>query len=419
MLAEAIFTGTEMLLGQIVNTNAAYLSRQLAAAGISLYRQVVVGDNLERIREAIDNARRRADLIIVSGGLGPTEDDLSREALAAALNLPLVEDPAARENVTRYFAARQRSMPSSNLKQALLPAGARALNNPYGTAAGVFLEHEGKIYALLPGPPREFEPMVVDQLLPLLESYGARREVIFSRVLKIAGMGESAVEEALKDLLHGNNPTLAPLAKPGEVTLRLTARASNREQARELIRPLETAIRQRLGEYIFGSDADTLEGVIGSILAGRNLTLAIAESCTGGLLAHRVTNIPGSSAYFLGGMVTYSNEAKIKFLGVEEETLAAHGAVSPEVAAAMARGVRRAFTADIGVGITGIAGPGGGTPAKPVGLVYIGLDIQGKVEVQRELFVGERENIKWQSTQSALYHLWKGLRGNLAGPAGT
>lgn len=419
MLAEAIFTGTEMLLGQIINTNAAYLSRQLAAAGISLYRQVVVGDNLERIREAIDNARRRADLIIVSGGLGPTEDDLSREALAAALNLPLVEDPAARENVIRYFAARQRPMPSSNLKQALLPAGARALNNPYGTAAGVFLEHEGKIYALLPGPPREFEPMVADRLLPLLEPYGARREVIFSRVLKIVGMGESAVEEAIKDLFHGDNPTLAPLAAPGEVTLRLTARAGSAEQARELIRPLETAIRERLGEHLFGSDDDTLEGVVGAILAKRRLTLAIAESCTGGLLAHRVTNIPGSSDYFLGGMVAYSNAAKIKFLGVEEETLAAHGAVSPEVAAAMARGVRRAFAADIGVGVTGIAGPGGGTPAKPVGLVYIGLDIQGKVEVQRELFVGERENIKWQSTQSALYHLWKSLRGNLASPTGS
>ncbi|CEP68845.1 Competence-induced protein CinA [Moorella glycerini] len=411
MLAEAIFTGTEMLLGQIVNTNAAYLGRELAAAGISLYRQVVVGDNLERIREAIDDARRRADLIIVSGGLGPTEDDLSREALAAALNLPLVEDPAALENITRYFAARRRVMTANNLKQALLPAGARALDNPHGTAAGVFLEHEGKIYALLPGPPREFEPMVVDRLLPLLEPHGARREVIFSRVLKIAGMGESAVEEAIKDLLHGDNPTLAPLAAPGEVTLRLTAQAGSAEQARELIRPLETAIRERLGEYIFGSDDDTLEGVVGAILGGRRLTLAIAESCTGGLLAHRVTNIPGSSDYFLGGVVAYSNEAKMKYLGVEEETLAAHGAVSPEVAAAMAQGVRRAFAADIGVGITGIAGPGGATPAKPVGLVYIGVDIQGKVEVQRELFIGERENIKWQSTQAALYLLWRGLQG--------
>lgn len=415
MQAEAIFTGTEMLLGQIVNTNAAFLGRELAAAGINLYRQVVIGDNLERIREAIDNARRRADLIIVSGGLGPTEDDLSREALAAALDLPLVEDPAARENITRYFTARRRPMTGNNLKQALLPAGARALDNPYGTAAGVFLEHGGKVYALLPGPPREFEPMVTDRLLPLLEPYGARREVIFSRVLKITGMGESAVEETVKDLLHGDNPTVAPLAKPGEVTLRLTARAGNTEAARQLIQPLEAAIRERLGEYIFGIDDETLEGVTGAMLAARHLTLAVAESCTGGLLAHRLTNIPGSSDYFLGGLVTYSNEAKVKFLGVEPGVLAAHGAVSPEVAAAMASGARRAVGTEIGIGITGIAGPGGGTTEKPVGLVYLGIDFQGQVEVRRELFCGQRENIKWQSTQSALDLLWRSLRGKVNG----
>lgn len=415
MQAEAIFTGTEMLLGQIVNTNAAFLGRELAAAGINLYRQVVIGDNLERIREAIDNARRRADLIIVSGGLGPTEDDLSREALAAALDLPLVEDPAARENITRYFTARRRPMTGNNLKQALLPAGARALDNPYGTAAGVFLEHGGKVYALLPGPPREFEPMVTDRLLPLLEPYGARREVIFSRVLKITGMGESAVEGTVKDLLHGDNPTVAPLAKPGEVTLRLTARAGNTEAARQLIQPLEAAIRERLGEYIFGIDDETLEGVTGAMLAARHLTLAVAESCTGGLLAHRLTNIPGSSDYFLGGLVTYSNEAKVKFLGVEPGVLAAHGAVSPEVAAAMASGARRAVGTEIGIGITGIAGPGGGTTEKPVGLVYLGIDFQGQVEVRRELFCGQRENIKWQSTQSALDLLWRSLRGKVNG----
>lgn len=415
MQAEAIFTGTEMLLGQIVNTNAAFLGRELAAAGINLYRQVVIGDNLERIREAIDNARRRADLIIVSGGLGPTEDDLSREALAAALDLPLVEDPAARENITRYFTARRRPMTGNNLKQALLPAGARALDNPYGTAAGVFLEHGGKVYALLPGPPREFEPMVTDRLLPLLEPYGARREVIFSRALKITGMGESAVEETVKDLLHGDNPTVAPLAKPGEVTLRLTARAGNTEAARQLIQPLEAAIRERLGEYIFGIDDETLEGVTGAMLAARHLTLAVAESCTGGLLAHRLTNIPGSSDYFLGGLVTYSNEAKVKFLGVEPGVLAAHGAVSPEVAAAMASGARRAVGTEIGIGITGIAGPGGGTTEKPVGLVYLGIDFQGQVEVRRELFCGQRENIKWQSTQSALDLLWRSLRGKVNG----
>lgn len=412
MLAEAVFTGTEMLLGQVVNTNAAFLGRELAAAGINLYRQVVVGDNLERIREAIDNARRWADLVIVSGGLGPTEDDLSREALAAALGLPLVEDQTARENVIRFFKARRRPMPASNLKQALVPAGAKVLDNPNGTAAGLFLEHNRKLYALLPGPPREFEPMVTNQLLPLLEPYGARREIIFSRVLKLTGLGESAAEEAIRDLLHGNNPTLAPLAKPGEVALRLTARASTPEAARELIFPLEKAIRQRLDDYIFGCDGDTLECVIGAMLTKRHLTLATAESCTGGLLSNRLTNIPGSSGYFLGGLITYSNEAKTTLLGIEPEVLAAHGAVSPETAAAMARGVRQVLAADIGLGITGIAGPGGGSPAKPVGLVYIGLDFGGEVQVRRELFTGQRENIKFQSSQSALYLLWQFLRKN-------
>lgn len=410
MLAEAIFTGTEMLLGQTVNTNGAYLGRELAAAGISLYRQVVIGDNLERIREAIDNARRWAELVIISGGLGPTEDDLSREALAAALGLPLVENLAARENATRFFKARRRPMAASNLKQALVPAGAMVLDNPNGTAAGLFLEHNGKLYALLPGPPREFEPMVKNQLLPLLESYGARHEIIFSRVLKLAGMGESAVEETVQDLLHGNNPTLAPLANPGEVALRLTARASTRKAARELIVPLEKAIRQRLEAYIFGCDNDSLEGVIGAALAGRKLTLATAESCSGGLLSSRLTNIPGSSNYFLGGLITYSNDAKIKLLDVKPDTLAAHGAVSPETAAAMASGVRRALAADIGIGVTGIAGPGGGSAAKPVGLVYIGLDFNGQVQIRQELFSGQRENIKFRASQSALYLLWQLLR---------
>ncbi len=410
MLAEAIFTGTEMLLGQIVNTNAAFLGRELAAAGISLHRQVVVGDNRERIRAAIIDAGRRAGLIVVGGGLGPTEDDLSREALAAALGLPLVEDAIARENITRYFAARQRPMPASNLKQALLPAGARPLENPCGTAPGVFLEHGGRIYALLPGPPHEFEPMLTGQLLPLLEPYGARREVIFSRVLKIAGAGESAVEEAVKDLLHSDNPTCAPLAKPGEVTLRLTARAANIAAARELIQPLETAVRRLLGDFIYGSDDDTLEGVVGALLRQRRLTLAVAESCTGGLLGERVTRIPGSSDYFQGGIISYSNEAKVKILGVPAATLAACGAVSQEVAAAMATGVRRVMATDIGIGITGIAGPGGATAAKPVGLIYIGLDFHGQVDVRRELFVGERENIRWLASQSALYYLWRGLR---------
>jgi len=410
LIAEAIFTGTEMLLGQVVNTNAAFLGQKLAEIGINFYRYITVGDNLERIREAIENARSRADIIIIGGGLGPTEDDLSREALAAALGLPLVEDNRAKENVTRYFRARRRTMPASNMKQALVPEGAVVLDNPNGTAAGMLLQHDNKIYALLPGPPREFEPMLTNRLLPLLTANKTTQSTICSRIIKMTGIGESAVEEKVADLLSGSNPTLAPLAKPGEVALRVTARAKTLEDARKLISPLEKTICTRLDDYIFGFDDDTLEGVVSARLSGNNLTLATAESCTGGLLSSRLTNIPGSSIFFLGGFVSYSNEAKIKYLKVEPETLNIHGAVSPEVAAAMARGARRALGADIGIGITGIAGPGGGSPAKPVGLVYLGLDFKCNVETRKELFTGERKNIKYLSSQSALFMLWQSLK---------
>lgn len=409
MHAEAIFTGTEMLLGQITNTNAAFLGEQLAATGISLYCQVVVGDNLERIKQAINNARKEADIIIVSGGLGPTEDDLSREALAEALNLRLVEHPEALENVKRYFKSRDLLMTSNNLKQALVPEGAKILNNPVGTACGIFLEHDNKRYILLPGPPHEFKLMVTEQVLPLLQLHNNKKEIILSRILKMTNIGESAVEKTVKDLLHGQNPTVAPLSKPGQVILRITARANSPEKAKEMITPLEKEIRQRLKDFIFGTDDDTLEGIVGKLLAEKNLTLATAESCTGGLVANRITNISGSSSYFLGGMITYSNEAKINLLGVDPYILKAKGAVSPDVAEAMATGIRNVMGADIGIGITGIAGPGGGSPQKPVGLVYIGLDYKGKLFVKKNLFAGQREIIKWQSSQNALYLLWKNL----------
>ncbi|MGI9951240.1 competence/damage-inducible protein A [Moorellaceae bacterium AZ2] len=410
MLAEAIFTGTELLLGQVVNTNAAFLAQQLAAAGISLFRQIVVGDNLERIKQAIREAKERADLIIIGGGLGPTQDDLTREALAAALGLPLEEDPQAREHIVRFFTARNRPMPSQNLKQALLPRGARLLPNPLGTAPGIFLSHQGKLYACLPGPPGEFQPMFTQELLPLLRSYCQEQQVILSRVLKVTGMGESTVEERVRDLLPSTNPTLAPLAKIGEVHLRLTARAPDAGTALALIEPIEKEIRRRLSDYVFGADDDTLEQVVGRLLSARGWTLAVAESCTGGLLAHRITNVPGSSAYFRQGLVAYANEVKIKLLGVPPEILARQGAVSREVALAMARGIRQLSGTEVGVGITGIAGPGGGTPAKPVGLVYVAVDLQGDSQVRRELFQGRREEVKWRASHSALDLLWRMLR---------
>lgn len=413
MRAEAIFTGTELLLGQIINTNAALLSQELAKAGISIFRQVVVGDNLERIKEAIQEAEKRAELIIICGGLGPTEDDLTREALAEALGLPLEENPSAKDHIIRFFTLRGRPMPPQNLKQALFPRGAIPLDNPLGTAPGIFLEHNGKFYACLPGPPSEFRVMLKEKLLPILQQYGASKEIILSRVLKITGLGESTVEEKIRDLLKGTNPTLATLARPGEIHLRVTAKAQDTRAAMDLIRPLEEMIRQRLKEHIFGADEDTLEGVVGDLLTLKGLTLAIAESCTGGLLSHRLTNIPGSSAYFHQGIIAYDNKVKVKLLGVSAEILASRGAVSEEVALAMARGVRELAGTDIGIGITGIAGPGGGTPAKPVGLVYLAIDYQGATQVRKELFQGGREEIKWRATQSALDMLWRLLKENV------
>ncbi|MDN5346720.1 MAG: nicotinamide-nucleotide amidase [Clostridia bacterium] len=414
MRAEAIFTGTELLLGQIVNTNAALLGQKLAAAGIDLYHQVTVGDNLERIAAAIKTARERADLIIVCGGLGPTEDDLSREALAIALGLPLEEDPEARTSIEAFFRSRRRPLLPANLKQALIPKGGRSLPNPYGTAPGVFLCHDGKYYALLPGPPHEFRPMLEEKLLPLLEALGAGQQVILSRVIKITGLGESAVEEMVRDLLHRDNPTLAPLARPSEVSLRITAKAPSPAAAQELISTLEKELFNRLGNHIFGTDEETLEGVVAGLLTGQGLTLAVAESCSGGLLAHRLTNIPGSSSFFLAGITAYANEAKEKLLGVEAGLLKKFGAVSEEVAVAMARGVRLATGSDIGVGITGIAGPAGGTPAKPVGLVYLAVDFRGKLTTRQEILNGEREIIKYRATQSALDMLWRALTGRKA-----
>ena len=412
MKAEAIFTGTELLLGQITNTNAPYLLRQLANQGIDVYREITVGDNQSRLAAAIRQAGERSELILVGGGLGPTDDDISREALAEALNVPLVEDPQALEAVKAFFSKLNFSMPESNKKQALVPAGGTLIENPIGTAPGISLKHQGKIYFLLPGPPREFALMVNNHLLPLLQDLNREQQtVINSRVIKICGMGEAAVGENLKDLMANPNPTLGTIAQLGEIHLRITAKAADEARSSLLITKMEDEIRRRLGKYIYGTDEETIEGVVGELLAGRGYTLAVAESCTGGLLAHRLTNVPGSSRYFPMGLVAYDNRIKTNVLGVPANLLAARGAVSEEVAAAMAAGVRRLAQTEVGIGITGIAGPDGGTEDKPVGLVYIGLDYRGDLNVRQRRMWGERQEIKERSAQYALYMLLRTLKG--------
>ncbi|MHB1420278.1 MAG: competence/damage-inducible protein A [Bacillota bacterium] len=412
MKAELIFSGTELLLGQILNTNAQYLQLELASLGIDLYYEVTVGDNQHRLMEAIRQAMGRADLIIIGGGLGPTDDDLSRESLAETLGLPLETDPKALVMVKEFFEQRNYPMPGSNLKQALVPRGGRALENPLGTAPGVFLEHSGKIFFLLPGPPREMKRMAQDHLVPYIKQKNKdQASIIFSRVLKVCGIGEASLGEKIRDLARSANPTIAPTAKAGEIHLRITAKATDETEAVRLISGMETEVRQLLQGNIFGTDDQTIEQVVGDILVSRGLTLAVAESCTGGLLAHCLTNVPGSSRYFQMGVVAYDNRWKTEILGVDRELIATKGAVSEEVAMAMASGIRRLANTDIGIGITGIAGPDGGTPEKPVGLVYIATDDRGDVQFWKGLLPGgERTAIKEFTVQTALVLIWRSLR---------
>jgi len=399
MIAEIISCGTELLLGQIVDTNASYLARTLAGLGVDLYYKSTVGDNEARMLEALSRARDRADLIITSGGLGPTEDDLTKECVAQVFDEELVIDPASLETLEQFWKRRGISMPARNRKQALIYRSGRPIPNPNGTAPGALLEKEGKLVVSLPGPPNELQPMVENHLTPLLtDRLSGVRQYLVTRTLRFVGIGESAVEEKVADLLHTTNPTVAPLAHTGEVHLRLAAKASGTEEALKLIAPVESEIRRRVGQYIYAVDNTTLEQAIVRALIERELTFACAESCTGGMLGSRVSSVPGSSAIFLGGVISYSNEAKRKLLGVPDDLLVREGAVSGPVATAMAEGALRLLGADYAASITGVAGPDGGTDAKPVGLVYTALAGPAGTVVRENRFFGLRETIRHRST---------------------
>ncbi|MHB8945096.1 MAG: competence/damage-inducible protein A [Bacillota bacterium] len=422
---EVISVGTELLLGQILNTHGQYLGRELAALGLDLYYQTSVGDNRARVIQAFVRAWERSDVVILTGGLGPTDDDLTKEAVAGFFGLELVEDEASRRWLEEFFIRRGRRMTPNNLKQAALPQGAKALPNPNGTAPGVLLETGGKAVLMLPGPPAELLPMFADQVRPyLIERWGGGQAVIVSRVLRLCGIGESDAETRVKDILaRQGNPTIAPLASGGEVTFRLTAKAATPAEGSALLDQAEAEMRGRLGDHIYGLDRETLGEVVGDRMARAGLTIALAESCTGGLIGHQLTQRPGSSDYFLLGVTAYANEAKAGVLGVAAETIRDHGAVSEETALAMALGVRRVAGTDLALATTGIAGPGGGTPEKPVGLVYGALVWPGGEDVRRWEFIGERGHIKERAAFAALTMLWdhlKGLRrtGGAAGKGG-
>lgn len=410
MVAEIISVGTELLLGQITDTNASYLGRTLAGLGVDLYYKSTVGDNEGRVIDTLRRARDRADLIITSGGLGPTEDDLTKEAIAKVFDEELVMDEAALETLRAFFARRGANMPARNAKQALIYAHGRHIDNPNGTAPGALLEKDGKIVISLPGPPNEMIPMVENHVVPLItERISGVRQHLVTRVLRFIGIGESAAEEVVQDLIHGTNPTLAPLAHTGEVHLRLGAKAPTVEEAEALIQPIEAEVRHRLGCYLYGIDRTTLEAAVIQQLVDQGKTVTCAESCTGGLLGGRLSTTPHSSLAFLGGVITYSNEMKTRLLNVPPELIAEHGAVSPQVAEAMAAGVRTQLGSDIGVSVTGLAGPDGGTAEKPVGLVYIGIATEKGVRSRENHFIGIREDVRRRSTQMALQMIREAL----------
>lgn len=403
MLVEIVSTGTELLLGQIVNTNAPYLARKLNEIGFDAVYQTTVGDNRCRMKNVLSIALERADIVITSGGLGPTQGDITKEVSAELLGRALQLHEASVVHIREFFKRRHLTMTDNNMRQAMMPSEAIVVTNHRGTAPGVIIEHDGKTIIHLPGPPMELEHMFEKSILPYLENRFGSQGVIISKVLRTFGIGESILEERIRHfILAQKNPTIALLARSGEIHIRLTAKAESETMARSLICELENSLRVLIDEYIFGVDEQSLEQVVGEELRRHKMSIALAESCTGGAATAKLTDVPGSSAYLIGSVVCYANRIKTEIIGVAPSILQEHGAVSRETAVAMASGIRDRFAADIGIGITGIAGPDGGTAAKPVGLVYMAIAGPQGVIVEEEHFSGQRIAIKARATNSTL-----------------
>ncbi|MDI6617780.1 MAG: competence/damage-inducible protein A [Clostridiales bacterium] len=408
MRAEILSVGTELLLGDIVNTNAQYIARRLADNGVFVYYQTVVGDNPKRLSDALDIAFERADIVIATGGLGPTKDDITKEIGAKFFNRKLVLHEESLKKIEKHFKNMNRKMTDNNRKQAYLPEGCVIFPNANGTAPGCAIEGNNKIFIMLPGPPKEMAPMFEDEVMPYLSKY--QDGVLVSKVLRVLGVGESNMEDSIKDLMDfQTNPTIAPYAKDGEAILRITAKARDKNEALGLIAPVEKQIRERLKDNIYGTGDAPIWDVVAKMLIDRKLTIAVAESCTGGMLASRLINYPGISDVFMEGAVTYSNDAKMRRLGVSAKTLKKYGAVSAETAREMAEGIARTANTDIGLSTTGIAGPGGGTFEKPVGLVYAGMYFKGVVKVEKMNIAGNRQNIRNRAVMNVLDFLRREL----------
>ncbi|HOP72921.1 competence/damage-inducible protein A [Thermoclostridium caenicola] len=410
MNAEILAVGTELLMGQIANTNAQYLSRRFAELGIDVYYHSVVGDNPRRLKDALIRALERSDIVITTGGLGPTKDDLTKETIAEALGLPLVVHQESLDYIKAFFSKLNRPMCENNVKQAYLPAGSKVVPNRNGTAPGCIVEQGGKVVIMLPGPPKEMIPMFDETVFPYFE--GKTGHIIGSRLVKVFGMGESEVETRLMDLVEQqSNPTIAPYVGYGDISLRVTAKCRNRDEAEALIAPVVEKIRERLGACVYSDSGESMEEVVLKLLSEKGWTLSTAESCTGGMLASRLINIPGASRVFDRGFVTYSNAAKVQELGVSQKTLEAFGAVSRETAEEMATRLVERTKTNAGLAVTGIAGPDGGTPEKPVGLVYVAACLNGRTESLKLNLRGDRERIRTVSCLHALDLLRRMLLG--------
>lgn len=416
MSAEIICVGTEILLGDILNSNSQFLARELADLGIPHYYQTVVGDNPTRLKQILAIASDRSEIIILTGGLGPTPDDLTTETLADFFGVSMEENLDILEDIARKFAERGRQMNPSNHKQALIPKGAEVLPNPSGTAPGIIWQpRPGLTIMTFPGVPSEMHLMWEETAVPYLKSLGWGKQIIYSHTLRFWGIGESALAEKVAPFFHLSNPTVAPYASKGEVRLRVSARAPSQAEAQQLIQPVVEQLIQIAGSDYFGANTDTLSSVVGQLLKDANETISVAESCTGGGIASMLTNIPGSSDYFLGGVISYHNSVKTSLLGVKASQLEKWGAVSKPVAKQMAEGVKSLLGTSWGLSITGIAGPGGGTEAKPVGLVYIGLaKPDGKVECFKYQLGKDRSRdaIRHASVCNALDQLRRRLEGS-------
>lgn len=410
MKVEIVSTGTELLLGEILNTNFQYLSEQMNQLGFDVLYETTVGDNWARMKEVLLNAQKRADIVVTIGGLGPTQGDITKEVTADITQKELVLDDYSKTKIENFFERRKITMPESNIKQAMIPVGGIALENERGTAPGIWLENADTLFVNLPGPPHELKYMFDKKLKPLLLEKFGNQGVIHSKVLRSMGLGESTVADRLYDLIKNQtNPTIAIYARKGEILIRLTAKAQNIAEAEQLIESIEDEVRSKIAN-IYATDNEILPVTLGNILKEKNLTIALAESCTGGLASSMLTDIAGSSVYFLGSVVSYSNSAKEHLVNVDPAMIEKFGAVSDVVAQQMAEGAAKTFSADIGVGITGIAGPDGGSEEKPVGTVYISVFIDGKNHTQLCSFTGDRENNKLRSAKTALYNVLELLR---------